>query len=310
MLKKGNFLLEKKGLYYALVTAVISGFSIFFNKFAIGDVKPPLYFTSIKNLVVGILIFSVVLFSRKLKDIKKLSKKEVKYLLMIGLVGGSVPFYLYFEGLSKTSAINGAMIHKTLVIWVALLTAPFLKEKITKIQALGVMFLFLSNLFVGGFKGFEFSHGEVLVLIATILWSVESILAKKVLKSVDPDIVTLFRMGFGSLILITATLISVPGVIGKTLSLNSQQLFWIILTSLLLFLYVKNWYRALKFSSAAFVTSVLVSSTLITNILSAVFVNHSWNAGMTIQSIFLLSGVLLFVLFEKEKKLKTILAEK
>jgi drug/metabolite transporter (DMT)-like permease len=164
--------------------------------------------------------------------------------------------------------------------------------------------LFLSNLVVGGFKGFEYSYGEFLVLIATLLWGVENILAKKVLKSVDPDIVVLFRMGLGSLILTIFTLLTVPGVVAKTLSLNFQQIFWIVLTSLLLFLYVKNWYKALKYSSAIFVTSVLVSSTLITNILSAIFVTHSWNFSLSFQSIFILLGVLIFVLNEKNTSLK------
>lgn len=301
---KRKFFLEKQGVYFALITSVISGVSIFLNKFAVNEIKPPLYFTSLKNLIVSGLVLSMFILMRKFKDIKKLKLKEVKYLLAIGIIGGSLPFYLYFEGLSRVSSINGAIIHKTLVIWVALLAIPLLKEKISKLQILGVSMLFLSNLVVGGFKGFEYSYGEFLVLIATLLWGVENILAKKVLKSVDPDIVVLFRMGLGSLILTIFTLLTVPGVVAKTLSLNFQQIFWIVLTSLLLFLYVKNWYKALKYSSAIFVTSVLVSSTLITNILSAIFVTHSWNFSLSFQSIFILLGVLIFVLNEKNTSLK------
>ncbi len=307
LLVKRKFFQEKKGLYFALITSVISGISIFLNKFAVSEIKPPLYFTSFKNLIVSVLVLSMFLFMRKFKDLKKLNPKEIKYLFAIGIVGGSLPFYLYFEGLSRISSINGAIIHKTLVIWVALLAIPLLKEKISKLQILGVSMLFLSNLVVGGFSGFEYSYGEFLVLIATLLWGIENILAKKVLKSVDSDIVVLFRMGLGSLILTIFTLLTVPGVVAKTLSLNFQQIFWIVLTSLLLFLYVKNWYKALKYSSAIFVTSVLVSSTLITNILSAIFVTHSWNFSLSFQSIFILLGVLIFVLNEKNRSSKVIL---
>lgn len=303
-----NFIAKNKGLYYAVITSIVSGFSIFLNKFAIIEIKPPLYFTSLKNLIVGGMVLSVFLFMRKFKDLKKISSKDIKYLLTIGIVGGSLPFYLYFEGLSRVSSVNGALIHKTLVIWVALLAIPLLKEKISKIQILGVSMLFLSNLVIGGFKGFEYSYGELLVLIATLLWGVENILAKKVLKSVNPDVVVLFRMGLGSLILTAFTLLTVPGAVVKTLSLNFQQIFWIILTSLLLFMYVNTWYKALKYSSAILVTSVLVSSTLITNVLSAIFVTHSWNIGITVQSILILLGVLIFVLFEKDKKNETVLA--
>ena len=306
MLIKG-FIEKNKGLYYAIITAAVSGISIFLNKFAVSEIKPPLYFTSLKNLIVSGLVLSMFLLMRKFKDLKKLNPKEIKYLLAIGIVGGSLPFYLYFEGLSRISSINGALIHKTLVIWVAFLAIPFLKEKISKLQILGVSMLFLSNLIVGGFKGFEYSYGELLVLIATLLWGIENIVAKKVLKSVDPDIVVFFRMGIGSLILTTFTLLTVPGAVAKTLSLNFQQMFWIILTSLLLFMYVKNWYKALRYSSAIFVTSVLVFSTLITNILSAIFVTHSWNFSLSFQSISILLGVLIFILNEKNRSSKVTL---
>ena len=298
-----------KGLYYALITSVISGVSIFINKFAVSEVTPPLYFTSIKNIVVGIFIVSIVLSVGKWKELRKLSKKDIRNLLLIGLVGGSIPFYLYFEGLSKISAINGAIIHKSLVIWVALLAIPFLKEKMSKLQALAVFALFGSNFFVGGFSGFEFSRGEMLVLLATVFWSVENILSKKILSKIDTDIVVLFRMGFGSLNLMVATFISVPETIVKTLTLSYQQIFWILITAVLLFGYVSNWYKALKFSSAIFVTSVLVSSTLITNILSAIFITHSWNLPLTMQAVFIAFGITTFIFLEKRRNLEVFLSQ-
>lgn len=157
-----NLTNQKKGIYFAFITAFISGISIFLNKFALDVVKPPLYFTSIKNFSVGILIACIILFSRELESIKKLKKKELAYLFLIGVVGGSIPFYLYFTGLSQIPAINGAIIHKTLVIWVAIFAIPFLKEKLSKIQISAVLLLFISNFMIGGFKGFEFSRGKCL----------------------------------------------------------------------------------------------------------------------------------------------------
>ena len=92
-------------------------------------VKPPIVFTAEKNVFVGLLIIGVLLFSWKWKEVKKLTKRELVYLSLIGIIGGSLPFYLFFTGLSMIPAINGAIIHKTLFIWVAILAIPFLKEK-------------------------------------------------------------------------------------------------------------------------------------------------------------------------------------
>lgn len=287
---------KNKGIYFALIAAFISGVSIFINKFAVDAIKDPLVFTSIKNTGVAILILGILLFSRKWKVIKKFNRRDFIYLSLIGLIGGSIPFYLFFKGLSMIPAINGAIIQKTLVIWVAFLAIPFLKEKLSKAAIIGVFFLFVSNFLVGGFKGFLFSRGEFLVLIATILWAFEIILAKKILPKVDPDILTAARMGIGAIVLLIISAVLQPSAFSKSLDLNPTQLFWILLTTFTLFGYVTIWYRALKFVPAISVTSILVASTLVTNLLSAVFVTHTFNSLLVFQSLVILAG--LFVLYK------------
>lgn len=285
---------QVKGVYFAIATALISGVSIFVNKFAVGAIKPPLVFTTTKNIGVGLLIVAIIIALRKWKELKKISKKDFYYLLLIGVIGGSIPFYLYFTGLSMIPAINAALIHKTLVLWVIILAIPFLKEKLTKMQALAITLLFISNLAIGGFKGFKFSQGEFLVLIATILWAIENILAKKILPRIDADILTVARMGFGSIILLAATSVVAPTGLTTITHLSSTQWFWMSFTTIALLAYVMTWYRALKLAPAITVASVLVASTLVTNVLSAVFVTHAWTKDMGIQALIILISVGIF----------------
>ncbi|MGI5827743.1 MAG: DMT family transporter [Patescibacteria group bacterium] len=284
-----------KAIALALTTMVISGIAIFINKFAVSAIKPPLVFTATKNLGVGLFIVSVLFLTKKWQCIKKLTKREVKNLVLIGVIGGSLPFYLFFEGLSKASAVNAALIHKTLVLWVALLALPLLKEKLTKIQVLAVGVLFASNLVIGGFKGFEFSQGELMVLGATILWAVENVIAKKTLKTVDPDIVVGARMGFGTVILLAAASFVYPASLTQIGSLTLTQSLWLGVSAVTLAGYVMSWYRALKLASATLVTSILVGSTLITNLLSAMFVTHTWTKDMTLQAGLIILGVVLLI---------------
>ena len=49
--------------------------------------------------------------------------------LGVGVIGGSVPFVLFFEGLARAEATQASFIQKTLVIWVALLAVPLLRER-------------------------------------------------------------------------------------------------------------------------------------------------------------------------------------
>lgn len=288
-----------KGIYLALITAFISGIAIFVNKFAVTAIQPPVVFTAVKNAGVGILILSILLAGRKWKLVKKLNKRELVYLFLIGIIGGAIPFYLYFTGLTQIPAVNAAIIHKSLVIWVALMAIPLLKEKMSALQIFGVILLFGANLLVGGFQGFTFLEGEFLVLIATIFWAVENILAKKILPTVDPDIVTAARIGFGSIILMLAAGITAPAALAQSLSLTSTQWFFMIITIATLLGYVMSWYRALKYAPATTVTSILVASTLVTNVLSAIFITHTWTMLMGIQAILMIIGVALFWLATK-----------
>lgn len=283
-----------KGIYLALLTAFISGIAIFVNKFAVEAVKPPLVFTTFKNTGVGLLIIGFLLVSGRWQQIKTLTKREKIYLVLIGIIGGSLPFYLFFTGLSQVTAINAALLQKTLVFWVILLAVPFLKEKLSPLQGLAILILFASNFVIGGFQGFKFSQAEGMILLAALLWGVEHVLAKKILPSVSPDLVTAARMGFGSLILLIASALTAPEALRNSLQLTSNQMFWMSITIITLLAYVVTWYRALKFAPAITVTTILVSSTLITNILSAVFITHTWTLSLHIQNGMLLAGVILF----------------
>jgi len=280
-----------KGLQLALLTALISGFSIFVNKFAVDSIKPALTFTASKNVIVAVMIVTILILTKKWHKIKKLNKNQIIKLGLVAIIGGALPFYLFFTGLSQTPAINAAIIQKTLVLWVALLAIPFLKEKITALQILAVGILFGANVMVGGFKGFNYSTGELMILAATILWAVENVIAKKVLATVDPDIVTGARMGIGSLILFSLSLITNPKTISSLLSLDTTQWFWLSLTALALFAYVSTWYRALKLAPATTVTAILVASTLVTNILSAILITHAWKLQLTQQAGLMILGV-------------------
>lgn len=266
------------------MTALISGVSIFVNKFAVDAIKQPLVFTFVKNTGVAMLLMTILVMGGKWKEILKLKKNDFMKLLLVGLVGGSIPFYLFFTGLSSTPAVNGAIIHKTLVIWVAMLAIPFLKEKISPQKAVLVAMLFVANIMVGGFKGFKFSQGELLILLATLFWAVETIIVKKALKNIDPVILVSARMGIGAIVLLVMSMILEPVALGKALSLNLGQWFWLTLTMLTLFGYVTTWYTALKYAPAVTVMTILVSSTLVTNVLSAIFVTHSFNTLMVVQA--------------------------
>lgn len=284
------------GIFFAFLTAVVSGFAIFISSFALKTFKDPFVFTILKNVIVAALLVSLMGFLGKWKKLSGVSRKNWIYLLLIGIIGGSIPFLLFFKGLSMSSALVGGFIHKSLFIWVSIMAVVFLGEKISRLQwaALGV--LIGGNFLLGAFNSFSLGKGEAMIFLATLLWSIEYIIAKKVLKDVDSDILAWARMFFGSLILLVYLVII--GKFGSIFTINHQQIFWVALSSGFLLAYVLFWYRALKAAPASAVSSILVLGSPITTLLSAVFVTgFKYNFSQLSGVALIMVGIIMFLYF-------------
>ena len=122
-------------------------------------------------------------------------------LTVIGVLGGGVAFLLFFSGLAMASAPSAAFIHKTMVIWVALMAGPFLGERLglAPILALGV--LIAGQALILPPLGISWGVGETLIAAATLIWALEVVLAKRVLGRVRSPIVGVARLGIGLVVL-------------------------------------------------------------------------------------------------------------
>jgi drug/metabolite transporter (DMT)-like permease len=284
----------QKGVKLALLTAMFSGVAVLFNRMVVKTVGDPLVFTTLKNLGVAVVV-GVILATKTKRgqmDWRKIEKRDWIKLAAIGIIGGSLPFYLFFKGLMLASSAKAALLHKTLIFWVAMWAVPALKEKISFKQLGALGLIFASNFVIGGLGKWNWGIGETMILGATILWAVENVIAKIALKKVEADVVGGARMIIGSLLLLSATLVS--GRMGLIFKLNAAQWGLTLVTVGLLTGYVMSWYRALQQAPVTLVATVLSLGAVITNILSGIFVTHSLNIGFIYQSILLVAGVWFF----------------
>src|SRR5215468_4205014 len=102
------------------------------------------------------------------------------------LIGGSVPFVLFFEGLARAQATQASFIQKTLVVWVALPAVPLLRERLGPAHVAAIAFVIAGQAALVGDTGtVTFGTGEAMILAATLLWAVEVVLAKRLLADID-----------------------------------------------------------------------------------------------------------------------------
>lgn len=280
--------MNKKGLILVFSTAVISGFSVFINKYGI-SFSDPYVFTFLKNVIVAMFLMSLFIVAKDFSILKKMGLKQWMTLVCIGLVGGSIPFLLFFKGLTLTSAAQGSFLQKTMFIYVALLAATFLKEKIDKRFLVGGILLMLGNLIILKNMNFSFGTGDMMVLGATVLWAIENVISKHTLKNLDGRTVAWGRMFFGSIFILI--FLGVSGQIREITNIDLHQIGWVGITSVLLFGYVITWYNGLKLVPVSVATAILILGAPITTALSAVFGGKiSWHDLLSI--IFILLGII------------------
>lgn len=284
----------KYAILLAIGTMLISGTNNFLTKIAVTVVENPIVFTFLKNIVVALLLIGIVLVVGKWREIKQLNRGDTIKLLSIGVIGGSVPFILFFTGLSMIPAINAAFIHKMLFVFVALMAVPLLKERVGKLQLVALALLFGGNMILFGLPNFTFGLGELMVLGATLFWAVENIIAKVALKRISSLLLAGSRMTLGSIIILA--FIALQGNVGMIAGLGLAQWGWTLLTGLLLAGYVLTWYTALKYAPATLVASILVPATFITNILTATFTTHTISAQQLLSGALLLIGITILII--------------
>jgi drug/metabolite transporter (DMT)-like permease len=292
---------QRQGIMLALGAAIVSGISIYVNKFGVAQVSNPFIYTTLKNSVVVVGFLAAVGLLASWRELRGLTAMQWLAWVGLGVIGGGIPFLLFFQGLSTASAASAALIQKSLFIWVALLALPLLKERLGMWQVLGLVVLAAGQLLLQPLTGWgRWSMGDTLILIATLLWAVETILAKKVLGWMSSQTAALGRMGIGALVM--WAFLAFTGQAAAAFTLNGTQWVWIAITAAVLMLYVWTWYSALKWAPASLVTSVLTIGAIITILLSAVLDRHAATAPQLVAVALLVLGAALFLLPRRQRR--------
>lgn len=260
---------RRTGLLLALSTAVISGFAVFLNSYGVRAFGNASVYTTAKNVVAAVVLLTVVgLGSRAGARLTRPDgARQWLTLGLIGVIGGSVPFLLFFEGLARASSGQSAFIHKTLVVWVAALAVPLLGERLSAAHVAAIVLLVVGQVGLVGGVTTALGSGELMILGATLMWAVEVVIAKRLLRGVSSWTVGVARMSVGSVVLLAWA--ALRGQAGALVSMTGTQWAWVLLTGVILAAYVGTWFSALARAQAVDVTAVLVLGAIVTAVLGA-----------------------------------------
>jgi len=256
----------RRGYYYAGLNAVISGFAVFINSYGVKLFSDSTLYTTLKNAVVGIaLLIPLVMFSSRRAEWGKLRPKQWALLLLLAVIGGSVPYALFFRGLQLTTPVTSSLINHAQFLIVALLAILLLGERIGPLMWGALLLLLVGTTLGLNIQAVRWNEGASLVALSTLLFATAVVLAKFLLRDLSTQTVMTAKMSIGSLFLLGY--VAYTGRLGAVATLSLTQWAFVLGTGLILLAFTVTAFLALRYTTATAATAIPAAAPLITTAL-------------------------------------------
>lgn len=213
--------------------AVLGANLLYGANFSIAKIAMPEYIKPSGFILLRVLIasglFIILCAGLKIKD--NIDKKDIPKLIALGLFGVALNQLLFFEGLSRTSNINAALIMTSNPILVLVVAAFLIREKITGRRIWGIM------CGVGGAGGLillskRTGHtslvGDSMIFINAFSYAIYLVIIKPLMKKYSPWTLVKYTFIFGSVMVL-------PFGWNQMIEIQWHEFNWQVWTS---FLYV------------------------------------------------------------------------
>lgn len=193
---------KKLGFVYVTLFSLAWAVQTILNKVAVDRGVDPLSF-AYQTLFLGVLMLGVYMIFLKRKDFVKIEIKPLSKMALVGIIGSGISTLLTFYGLKYSTSINYGFIFKSSVIFSVLLAFLFLGEKLGLKKIFYVILLLIGVYFVSTNGVLVYPRvGDLIILAAGFASASANIIARPLLRTYSPELMTLVRMFFGGLIIL------------------------------------------------------------------------------------------------------------
>jgi len=210
-LDKSN--LSTSGDLFLIASVIAWGVNFPFAKLVLGFMNP-MVFSSTRYGIASLLLFAI-LWQRK--ESIKVSAKEVKTLIVVGLFGVTLFQGFWAFGLKLTSASKASIIVTTSPIFVALISA-FRGERSSLVSWCGILLslfgvaVVINNSLTEITIGVGHITGDLLIIGAALMWAFYTFVSEPIVSRRGAILVTAWSMLFGTAIL---AVIGIPSFIDQ-----------------------------------------------------------------------------------------------
>lgn len=204
---------KKMAYLYLTITLCAWGSLYVVSKFVLARV-PTFTVLFIRYFIAGI----VLLFVLRRKNISKIEKQDYKYVFFIGFIGYFLSIVAQFLGTKFSNASLASLINSTNPIFIILFAVLILKEKLTLHKIICVIAALTGTyIIIGGGSGSGHALGILLSVISVILWSLMTVIVRKITQKYNPIQITTYAI-------IIAAICSLPASIYELIVIPNIEL--------------------------------------------------------------------------------------
>lgn len=201
-------------IYFLMVLCTIFWAGAFIAAKLSSPFIPPFTLTFLRFSIATIILYVIIKYKKQ--NLYKLKKKDIPVFLFTGLIGMFGYHVLFFVAVKYTTAINSSIIGASNPIITTILSIIFLKDKITYKRVLGIIlsfigvFLTLTNANLHSMRTFSFNYGDMIMLLAVLMWASYGVFSKRVMPRYSPIILTFYSFLFCTILITPFVVYEMP----------------------------------------------------------------------------------------------------
>lgn len=197
---------NRLGIFLAILAAALYAINSPMSKILL-EYMPATLMAGFLYIGAGIGMLAIALIKKIRKSNigeKRLTKKEIPYIIAMILLDIAAPIFLLY-GLKSTTAANASLLNNFEIVATTIIALSVFKEKISLRLWIGILFITLSCALLSfeDISSLQLSFGSLFILLACICWGFENNCTKKI-SSKDPLQIVFLKgifSGIGSIII-------------------------------------------------------------------------------------------------------------
>ena len=254
------------GYVLAALATAISGVSVYVNSLGVQSFSDPILYTALKDGFVGLaLLLPLAMSPGRRAEYRRLDRRTWGWMVALALTGGSLPFALFFTGLQMTTAATAALLNHFQFVLVAVFAATFLKEALRPAMWAGFGVLLLGTLLGTNLHALAWNQGAWLVGASTVLFAIDFVIAKHLLRGLSTLTVMTARMTLGTAMLFVYVIAS--GRLDQVARLGPTQWEFVVVTGVILLAFTTTTFTAIRLASVSAVMAIGAAAPIVTTLL-------------------------------------------